>query len=104
MDVIVTPPVWEARLFVGSFHEGIRLGFTFEKSDFFLPSSLAVRSHLSGVWFTFPRDNLWLEGHPRISHSLLAIPLTLLSAFLLLTKPRKSSPKKPPEHIPTEGV
>ena len=34
----------------------------------------------------------------------IVVPLTFLSAFLLLTKPRKSSPMKITEPIPAEGA
>jgi hypothetical protein len=103
VDMIVTPPFCEARLLFGSFHEGIRPGITFEKSDFFLPpsplpSSLAIRNQLFGVWFTFPRDNLWWEGHPRIAHWSVAVPLTLLSAYLLLVPSRKRPPTESQPH------
>lgn len=39
-----------------------------------------------------------------IPYWFLTIPLTLTSAFLLLTKPRKSTPTTIPEPIPAEGA
>ena len=38
-----------------------------------------------------------------VSYSTIAAPLTVLSAYLLLSKPRKSTPKKIMEPIPKEG-
>lgn len=34
----------------------------------------------------------------------ITIPMTLISVFLLITKPRKSTPKKTDEPIPNEGA
>lgn len=42
--------------------------------------------------------------HRNIPYWSLALPLTALSAFLLLTKPRKTTPKKTNEPIPAEGA
>lgn len=39
-----------------------------------------------------------------IRYWTVVIPLTLLSAYLLLSKPRKSTPKKITEPIPSEGT
>ena len=40
----------------------------------------------------------------RISHSSITIPLTLISFWLLLTKPRKSNQKKITEPVQVEGT
>jgi len=39
-----------------------------------------------------------------VSYWSVVIPLTLLSAFLLLTKPRSSMPKNTIEPIPSDGT
>ncbi len=44
-----------------------------------------------------PRDTLWI-----IPYRVIVIPLTLLSAILLLSKPRQFTSKKTPEPTPNE--
>ena len=52
-----------------------------------------------------PSDGLTPDdGQLRIPYCFIVIPLTLLSAFLLLTKPRKSIQKKTDEPIPEKAA
>lgn len=48
---------------------------------------------------TADKSGIWI-----IHYWSIVTPLTLLSAFLLLTKPRKSTPKKITESVPSEGA
>ena len=54
--------------------------------------------------FGFNQPIITKEAIGFIPYWFVVIPLTLLSAFLILTKPRKTTPTKIPEPNPVEGA
>jgi len=72
--------------------------------DFYLISETEAWGHYSDLVQTpGPRVQV-SEIMAQAPYWSITIPLTLLSAFLLLSKPRKTTPKKISEPIPAEGT
>jgi hypothetical protein len=69
-------------------------------------SEISVDDSSQLRWFKIVAIKSSTHSHPFwvISYWSIVIPLTLLSVFLLLTKPRKSTPKKTDEPIPEKVI
>jgi hypothetical protein len=69
----------------------------FEFSNCWLPT-------IKGVWGRLDEVDSWSGYIVVLPYWSITVPLTLLSAYLLLSKPRKSTPKKLFEPIAAEGA
>lgn len=89
VDLVTSPSIAGLHVLIFSYPEGIDPGLTFEEPVTLLRSAAAT-SYL-GIWYAYPHAGAQTEG-PRIPHWSIVIPLTMLSAWLLLSKPRPTRP------------
>ncbi len=94
---------WQIKQWHNNFGPNETFQWNTTPTDPRIPRVLWLRTIQSDMIFN-GKKLAWSGHGTRIPYWMCVLPLTAVSAFLLLTKPRKPTQKKQPEPTSTEGA